>query len=188
MHLHATLRFLAGGMTLALIALASEPAWAGRIHPRLESELAALPTGGELRVIVELATQADATAAAAATGRATRRVRTKAVVDALRDVANQRQGPVRALLAREQALGNVRRVVPLWIFNGLAVTANEAVIRRLAARPDVWEIRPDTVIPPPPLIQPMATPGPSASGSLWNIEQIRAPEVWALDPAYNGEG
>jgi subtilisin family serine protease len=188
MRLDATRRCLAlFGLILAIV-LPGAPAWAGRVHPALEAQLSLLPAGGELRVIVEMATQADPGAASAGVRRGPRSVRTRAVVDALQDVANRRQGPVRALLAREQALGNVRRVVPLWVFNGLAVTATESVIRQLAARADVWEIRPDMVIPPPPPIQPAATPGPGATSSVWNIDQIRAPEVWALDPAYTGEG
>jgi subtilisin family serine protease len=82
----------------------------------------------------------------------------------------------------------VQRVRPFWVFNGLAVNATEAVIRRLAARPDVWEIRPDRTIRRPNPIRPAATAGPSASVSEWNIDQIGAPQVWAMDPNYTGVG
>ncbi|MGH7326684.1 MAG: S8 family serine peptidase, partial [Candidatus Rokuibacteriota bacterium] len=105
-----------------------------------------------------------------------------------RDVANQHQGSIRALLVREQSLGNVQRAVPFWVINGLAVTATERVIRGLAARSDVWEVRPDRAIRAPRPIRPAATPGPSPFVSEWNIAQIRAPEVWALDPSYTGVG
>jgi subtilisin family serine protease len=168
--------------------LTAGPALAGRIRPDLEAQLQALPPGAVIPVIVEMVVQADpVTAAVGAPGRS-KLARTRAVVDSLRDVARQRQGPVRAELAREQARGTVKRAVPLWIFNGLAVTATAPVIRRLAARSDVWEIRPDAVIPPPPPLEPSATPQPGESVSLWNIDKIRAPEVWALDPAYTGVG
>jgi subtilisin family serine protease len=180
------LAVVAGASLLTLVV--SHAAWAGRVHPELEAQLGALPPGGTLPVIVELFDQADPVGAAAAAPRGQRRLRVKAVVDALRDVANRRQVAVRALLAREQSLGNVRRVTPFWVFNGLAITATEPVIRRLAARADVWEIRPDSVMPPPPEVVPAATPGTSASGSVWNLDQIRAPEVWALDPDYTGVG
>ncbi|MGH7419649.1 MAG: S8 family serine peptidase, partial [Candidatus Rokuibacteriota bacterium] len=89
---------------------------------------------------------------------------------------------------REQSLGNVQRAVPFWVINGLAVTATERVIRGLAARSDVWEVRPDRAIRAPRPIRPAATPGPSPFVSEWNIAQIRAPEVWALDPSYTGVG
>jgi subtilisin family serine protease len=127
-------------------------------------------------------------AAAAAAPAHQRHLRIQAVVDALRDHANRGQGPVRALVAREQAQGNVTRVVPFWVFNGLALTATEPVIRRLAARADVWEIRPDAEIPPPPPVQSAAAPSPAATASVWNLDKIRAPEVWAIDPAYTGSG
>jgi subtilisin family serine protease len=170
------------------IALSSQEALAGRLHPELEAQLKSLPPGGSLPVIVEMFAQADPVAAAHTAPHGQRRMRLQAVVDALRDVSTRRQAGIRAVLAREQALGTVRQVKPFWVFNGLAVTATEPVIRRLAARTDVWEIRPDSVIPPPPPIQPTATPGTGSSVNIWNLDLIRAPEVWALDPSYSGVG
>jgi subtilase family serine protease len=178
-------RRLAIAVVLSLLAWPG-PAWAGRLHPDAERELRGLPAGGTLSVIVELTTQADPAAAAAAAPGRHRAARARAAVDALRDVAHRHQGPIRALLAREQAGGRVHRVVPFWIFNGLAVTATEPVIRALAARLDVWEVRPDATIPRPTPRSAAATP--SAVASEWNVDQIRAPEVWALDPAYTGAG
>ena len=64
-------------------------------------------------------------------------------------------------------------MVPLWIFNGLAVTATPDVVRALAARPDVWQVRLDATIPLPTPIRSADTPG--AILSEWNIDQIRAP-------------
>jgi subtilisin family serine protease len=187
MHRSVNLRVLTVVLAAALVIVFSgPPAWGGRVHPELEAQLKALPSGGTLPVIVEMVDQADAEAAAAIAPRGQRHARVQAVVDALRDHASRHQGAVRALLASEQAQGNVRRVVPFWVFNGLAVTATEPVIRRLAARADVFEVRPDAVIPAPPGVEPSATPAPAASGSVWNLDKIRAPEVWALDPAYTG--
>ena len=183
------LRVLVAVLGASLFVLASgQGATAGRLHPDLDAQLQALPPGGTLPVIVEMFAQVDPMAAAQTAPRGQRRMRLQAVVDALRDVSAQRQAPVLAMLAREQALGTVKRVKPFWVFNGLAVTATEPVIRRLAARFDVWEIRPDSVIPPPPAIQPTAAPGTGGSASVWNLDQIRAPEVWALDPNYVGVG
>ncbi|MGH2348187.1 MAG: S8 family serine peptidase, partial [bacterium] len=180
------------GILVAAVAasffLFSQAAWAGRLHPDLETRLSTLPPGGTLPVIVEMVAQADPVAAAAAAPRGPRQMLVQAVVDVLRDVARQHQTSVRAYLAVEQSLGTVQRLVPFWVFNGLAVTATEPVIRALAARPDVWEIRPDTAIPMPAPVRPAATPGPSASASEWNIAHVRAPEVWALDPRYTGVG
>ncbi|HEV8639722.1 MAG TPA: S8 family serine peptidase [Methylomirabilota bacterium] len=180
-------RILAAVFTTSLLIF-SQAAWAGRLHPELETRLSALPQGGTLSVIVEMVNQADPAAAAATVPRGQRLARKRAVVDVLRDVANRDQASILAFIAREQSLGSVQRVIPFWVFNGLAVTATEPVIRRLAARPDVWEVRPDASIPAPQPIRPAATPGPSASVSEWNIAQIRAPEVWTLNPNYTGVG
>ena len=172
--------------TALWVLLSGSPAWAGRVHPDLEARLQALPPGVPVAVIVEMVDQLDPAAAAATAPAHQRQLRIQAVVDALRDHANRGQGPVRAIVVREQALGNVTRVVPFWVFNGLALTATEPVIRQLAARADVWEIRPDAEIPAPPPVQAAASPG--AAARVWNLDKIRAPEVWALDPAYTGSG
>src|SRR5688500_7604645 len=93
------LRMLAAVLGASLgILFASPAAWAGRVHPELEAQLKLLPAGGTLPVIVEMLDQADPRAAAATTPRGQRQQRIQAVVDALRDHANLRQGPVRALL------------------------------------------------------------------------------------------
>jgi subtilase family serine protease len=128
--------------------------------------------------------QADPHAAAAP--HATRAARARAVRDLLQQTATRSQGPIRGLLAREQARGRVQRVVPLWVFNGLAVTATEPVVRALAARPDVREVRPDRVVPRPAPAPTSAVP--ASALSEWNIDQIRAPDVWDIDPAYTGAG
>ncbi len=70
--------------------------------------------------------------------------------------------------------------------NGLAVTASEPVVRALAARPDVREVRLDRPIPRP--VPVPAAAAPSAEISEWNLDQIRAPEVWAIASAYTGVG
>ena len=61
------------------------------------------------------------------------------------------------------------------------------MIRSLAARDDVREVRLDLQIPLPTTITAAESPAPAAD-SEWNINIIRAPEVWAINPAYNGTG
>jgi len=184
----ANLNILAPLFAAALLVFFSQAAWAGRVHPELEAQLSGLPPGQAISVIVEMSNQADPVAAAASAPRGQRMARRRAVRDRLQILANQDQAAILALLTREQSLGNVHRVRRFWVFNGLAVTASEAVIRRLAARADVREIRPDSLIPPPSPIRLAATPHSAASVTEWNIEQIRAPEVWALDPNDTGVG
>ncbi|HEV8307572.1 MAG TPA: S8 family serine peptidase [Methylomirabilota bacterium] len=162
-------------------------AQAGSLAPALEAQLLGLPPGGTLPVIVEMRDQADPAAAVATVAPGVSKARGHAVVAALQAMSARTQGPIRAFLAQEQAIGTVQRITPLWVFNGLAVTAAEPVIRRLAARPDVREVRPDAPIPlpPPPLVSGAV---PFVGLSEWNIQQIRAPETWALNPLYDGTG
>src|SRR5262245_12693370 len=162
------------------------PAWAGRLTPQVEQQLRALPVDGQVSVIVEMIIQGDPTAVAAAAPGRHRAARARAAADFLRDLAQRHQGPIRNLLASESARGRVQRMRPMWIINGLAVTATPDVIRALAARSDVWEVRLDSTIPLPTPIRSADTPG--ANLSEWNIDQIRAPEVWAMNPAYTGVG
>ena len=176
------LAFLA--LLLAMVAaLSPAGAIAGRVSPALEAHLATLPPDSVVPVIVELADQANPHAAASAHRPGERRARGRAVVDALRDVADRKQPPVRALLSP----GSAHRVKSFWIFNGLAATTTEAVIRKLAARDDVREVRLDVRIPRP-VPRPAAAASTSFAEPAWNIAQIRAPDVWSLDPAYTGTG
>jgi subtilisin family serine protease len=157
-----------------------------RIHPALEQKLQKLAQGEKLAVIVELDTQAKPLQAISKMPGAPRRAKARAVVEALRSMADQNQGPLREHLQNQQAAGAAERIIPFWVFNGFAVTATEPLIRSLASRPEVREIRLDIQIPVPSLLAARkAAPSPVTE---WNLEQVRAPEVWALNPAYNGSG
>lgn len=180
------IRKLAGVLTALVVIMASAAAWAGRLHPEVESRFGALSVGSQLSVIVEMTDQTDPSIAAGQAPGRGRAARRRAVRDALLDHATRHQGSVRAQLAQEQAAGNVTRFVPLWIFNGLVVTANETVIRQLAARTDVKEVRLNRHVPKP---EPRPSSASASVGvSEWNIAQIRAPEVWDLAPGYDGTG
>jgi len=168
-----------------ILILVATPALAGRLHPTLEQRLQESPTGEKLRVIVQMKEQARPRDIVPPKMKAPRKAKLRQLVTALKDHARRNQGALKAELEREQSLGHVERMRPFWIFNGFAVTADAATIRKLAARDDVLEVRPDAEIPPPPV--PAEASGPTGT-TEWNIEKIRAPEVWALNPAYNGSG
>jgi subtilisin family serine protease/subtilase family serine protease len=177
-------------VTSAFIVLAAFLAGAqnrpDRIHPALEQKLQQLAQGEKLAVIVELDTQAKPLLAISKMPGATRREKARAVVDALRSMADQNQGPLREHLQKQRAAGAAERIIPFWVFNGIAVTATEPLIRSLASRPEVREIRLDVRIPVPSLSA--ARKVPASPAAEWNLEQVRAPEVWALNPAYDGAG
>ena len=171
---------------LAISILAVTDAWAGDIHPALEKKLQKLTPGEKLAVIVELNEQVSFSSILSSFPGTTRKHRVQTVVHALQEVADRHQGPLRRYLKIQKARGAAKRIIPFWVFNGIAVTATEPLIRRLAARSDVLEVRLDSIIPlPSPFPAGSSEPGLTHE---WNIQLIRAPEVWALDPNYNGAG
>jgi bacillopeptidase F len=97
------------------------------------------------------------------------RGRRRALVAALRSHADRAERPLRRWLRGRGA----QRVESLWIANALAVTASRGTIRALAARPEVASLRADAVYALPPRA---AAAGTAAE---WNVEQIRAPELWS---------
>jgi len=174
------------GLVYVIIVMISAQAPNGRLHPALEQKLQKLAPGEKLAVIVELNEQAKPAEVVSKMRGAGRREKARAVINALRNVADMHQGPLKAHLKQQEALGAAERVKPFWIINGFAVTAHESMIRELASRPEVKEVRLDVRIPLPSLLH--VTRGGASPVSEWNIQTVRAPEVWGLDPAYNGTG
>jgi subtilase family serine protease len=172
-------------LACAVVMTIGAQAPGGRIHPALEQSLRTLSPGERLAVIVELNEQASPAEFVSAMPRAGRRERARAVVNALKSVADRHQGPLLTLLKQQELQGAAEHVKPFWILNGFAVTAPETLIRTLASRTDVREIRLDARIPLPSLFR--ANEGEAAVGE-WNIEMVRAPEVWGLGAAHDGTG
>jgi len=127
--------------------------------------------------IVVLTSQADLTSVR---GMA-RKSRPGAAVRILRARADLSQRGLRALLERRQAQGKVTNIEPLWIVNAIAVTATPAVIKEIAARHDVREIRPNSVVAAPQTAA-MAT----SSVPETNVSLVNAPALWDL--GYRGQG
>ena len=179
------LSILRSTLLATCLAIAAAQATAGRLHPVLEEKLRTAGPGETFAVIVELKEQSQPEAILAGMAKAPRKARVKALVAALKDRAERGQVALRAELAQQHSLGAVQSMRPFWIFNGFALTAREPLIRRLAARDDVLEVRADAEIPPPP--RP-ASAEPGTTDAEWNITLIRAPEIWAHDPPYDGTG
>jgi subtilisin family serine protease len=93
--------------------------------------------------------------------------RRAAIERALRAKAATTQQPLLTLLK------DAEDVRPLWIVNAIALTATPALIDRLAARPDVREIRKDGTFRAPALTTATATAEP-------NIALTGAPALWDL--------
>lgn len=98
--------------------------------------------------------------------------RTAYVYRQLNDVAQRSQARLRGLLKAAKV-----DYEPFWIANTVRVTAGSALLGRIAALPEVERIVAERryQIPKP-------TPGkeqPRVQSVEWNIDRIRAPEVWS---------
>jgi subtilisin family serine protease len=149
------------------VALGAAPSL---LDPRLLEELAASP--GETSFLVFLSAQADLSAAATLPDRA---ARGQYVYDTLRAVAEGSQARLRADL---DAWGVPYH--PFFIVNALRVTGDEALARKLAARPEVARVVADPTFDglddPPP-----GPPGPAAVDAVeWNISRVNADDAWGL--------
>ena len=113
---------------------------------------------------------------------ASRPARLAAVERGLRAHAGQTQKGVLALLARRHAQGLATGIVPLWIANEVAARTTPAVVRELAKRPDVREVRPEfTVQAPTSEVAAAAT-----STVEPNVSLVNAPALW--DRGFRGQG
>ncbi|MBI5694646.1 MAG: S8 family serine peptidase [Nitrospirae bacterium] len=111
-----------------------------------------------------------------------RRERMRSVVKLMRESAESSRKGVHGVLKMRKKQGLVKGDKPLWVINGLAMTARRDVLEELAARPEVDRIYPDEVVVfggPVPAMLPLATAGQ-------NLDIINAPDIWSL--GFTGEG
>lgn len=94
------------------------------------------------------------------------------VVNQLKAVADRSQKDLRSLLK-----GKNKQFESFWIANAIRVTADQATIAELAARPEVEQIIADE---PAQLPQPIAGQDEAGTQAVeWNIDRVRASEVWS---------
>lgn len=144
--------------------------WREKLAPSLRQEVESAQSDEMITVIVTLREQTNLRRIA----EANRARRLERVVKALRHTADDEQKGLRALLEQRRSEGLVSRIEPLWIFNGLILTATPAVIQEVAQRGEVLRITPNETIPAPqPLPATASLPEP-------NLEVINAPALWDL--------
>jgi subtilisin family serine protease len=149
-----------------------------QIPPGLLAEIAA---GGSASYLIVLRDKADLTAAAATSDRM---ALGRFVYQALKAVADSSQRPLLDVIRAEAALGRVQKFRAFFSVNAIAVTSNEATLRRLASLPQVEQVIEAPVFSAPQPVQGVAQ---SAIQSVeWNVAKVRAPEVWAR--GFTGQG
>src|SRR4051812_36623984 len=134
--------------------------------------------GGTTEALIVLSEQADLRPAALLQ---TKVEKGRFVVNALREVANRTQAPILRLL---DARGVSYQ--PFYIVNMIKITGSRALMEDLAARSDVSRIDANPYVK---TWLPHSGPGLSANqptGVEWNVQRVKAPDVWAL--GFRGEG
>ncbi|GGN71050.1 hypothetical protein GCM10010112_38010 [Actinoplanes lobatus] len=163
----ATALIGAGAMLIALVS-APGPARAAESGPKVAAEVAEAVEGGrDATFWVVLRERPDLAPAVKAKGKA----RAKAVHDAARGSTARHQSGLRKLLTARKA-----RFEQFWIADTVKVTGDAALLKEVAARPEVKAVLPDT---------PVTLPAPVAGAvqaavdaNEWNVDRIGAPRVW----------
>lgn len=164
-------------LLLLLVQLDRRPsaatAWQSKVDQWVLDEM---ERTGSAEFLVFLTDQADLSAARTLTGKA---ARTQYVYDTLTAHAATTQQPIRAYL--DGARADYR---PFWVANMLWVRGDADLLAALAQRSDVDRLAAN------PTVRLDASPGqptgPGLDAIEWNINQINAPDVWAL--GYTGQG
>lgn len=167
----AAIALLMAGLAPAAEARTISASSAATLSPGVQVILASLAPGDMTTVVVTLRDQADLGLVPGAT----RAVRLKGTILALKATADATQAPIRTLLRAGAARGSVASATFLWVVNGISVTATADVIRGLASHPDVASITPDRIA----VVPAVGTPEP-------NLAQVSAPPLWDL--GFTGQG
>jgi bacillopeptidase F len=152
-------------------SLAASTVQAGVIEDDLQQAMLA---GEDVTFIVQFSDQIDpSTFPGKGKGKG---VELASMLWALRNQADLSQADAVALLKDKGA----KRLVQLWSINALAATASPKAIEALSSLPGVDSIKLDGILAAPsPELAAAATPE-------WNLDSIRAPELW--NAGYNGAG
>ena len=168
-------RLVVPALLLSVATLCAETpnAWTDKVEPALLTQAVA----GDTEFLVMLAQQADLSGASSLPSK---RQKGEYVFKRLTEVAQSTQGP---LLTQLKAQGVEHRA--FWIANMVWVRGSLDTVCSLAQREDVGRLMVNgslgVINPPVPTNDP---PRPYDIGS--NLQQVRAPEVWAL--GYTGQG
>jgi subtilisin family serine protease len=104
--------------------------------------------------------------------------RGRAVYAALNGAAARTQPALLTRLRALKAAGHVESVQSLWIVNAVAVRADAATLKAMAAWPEVARIVPNRKLEPPS-VEIGAEAAAAPATVEWGVTKIRAPEVWA---------
>ena len=172
---------------LVLTALLAVAATAGTITQPLRDELAMFGPGEMIPVIVKPVGTADTEYINDVAEGMTRDQRREFAVEVMQQTAATTQQPILTAM-RGLPEGTVTELRTNWIVNAIGCYATPEAIRAIAEREDVRWV--DLKTFDGGLIEPVdqrgATPGELSKANAWGVDQINAPDVWAM--GYEGDG
>lgn len=111
----------------------------------------------------------------------TKLIQRSAVVSELKSTSLESQQTVTEFLEREVAKGNAKDVDSYYIVNGMSVTATKEVAEKLATFPEVEKILPnETRQLFTTKTENAVVPKAETANIEWNVERVKAPEVWEM--------
>ena len=152
--------------------LLTTPALSATVDEQVQAFLDSANRTDTLPVIVRLAEREDL----ARHRSGPRRERRRRMIRALKDKANRTQPILRRLLRN----AGKDRARSLWSINALAVEVTPPLLRRLLRYRAVERVDFDDIV------QLSGASGAPSGPVEWNLDMIRAPEVWSL--GFEGEG
>ena len=175
-------KFLLGAILATLVAGVAPSSWSietGDVNGKIAVQvLAQTANGGSAEALVVLTEQADLSAAATLN---TKLEKGYFVVNSLRTVASRTQGPILSLLRQ--------RGIPyqsFYIVNMIKVTGDRNLMEELAARADVARVDANPTVHNRLPVDQGIDSSLQPTGVEWNVQRVKAPDVWAL--GFHGEG
>jgi len=112
-------------------------------------------------------------------------IKQEAVISELKSTSESTQRNVMTYLEEELAAGQVDEITSHYIVNMLVVTATKEVAEQLAGLAEVEEILPNQTVSLQ-VSEGEEEEQEEAQGLAWNVDHIKAPEVW--EQGIDGEG
>ena len=157
---------------IIIVLLSQVPSEAVLVGPELHNTLETIGTDDFLPVIIKLGNTVPVWPF-----QQNSRQQKSQFIKRLRKNAELTQGPLLHFLKSRGA----KRIVSLWLINGIAVTLRKEVIHELSQHPDVITVRLDKT-----LRLPEARAVVGAKEPEWSLNATGVPELWNL--GYTGEG
>lgn len=174
LRLHTTIALL-----LFLIFYFVRGGYGGELSPELKTALGSIPVHKEITVIADFSDKLDLSPFKHEKGALNRNKRSLLRAELIKALRKKSEESQRELLRFLKTRG-AKNIKSLWVNNKLVFASTANVIREVAAKPGVRNIRLDSTFMAP---QAVMSALPTVE---WNLEMIRVGEPWGL--GVNGEG